>query len=546
MSIVPIKGIAKGGVVTDVDPYNLDAVEWSFGNNVRFRNRSITRAPVFRSAFTGLLYSSPRFLASSVPSTGYDSVLLGYLNGRVTNLTGGTETDVSISGYSNSNNEALYTSCHLGDVFYINRGDRSPWALLPTASTFAAITNWAPVSGPWTCDILRASNSALCAYNVTQNGVNYPTMILTSEFAQVGTEPASWNYTLGTNNATQNFLGEMEGPITDACALGDNMIVYGQNEAWVQFLSGDDNIWDYEPLFSDAGAISANCAVEVDKKHYVFGLNDIWMHDGTSKQSICDERVREFIFSNLNVTSANRCSVTYNKNLKELNFRFVSVDQYCAFSGADGCNRQATYHIPTDTWAFDDLPFVFGAVMANFDNLFTWADVPGTWLTFGGPWSAQDDSAKKIMIMLGDVNTPFSLTESVYAFDLEGPGALTSFTVDTNATKGITLIHDGIDLEQVGAELQGYKCISSIFPRARFEAGASPLTFSFGSADYFNAPVTMSPPQTYDGNTLYKLDYNCDGRYLQMQITNNDWHYFNLSGLELDIDVLTPVMKEHG
>lgn len=539
MPIVPVRGIAKGGVVTDVDAYNLPVGSWSFGNNVRFRNQSITRAPILRSAQTGLLNASPRFLAADVPSTGYDSLVIGYSNGHVTSLVSGTETDVSVSGYTSSSSDTVYTSCHLGDVFYINRNDRAPWALLPTASIFEVIPNWAPVTGPWTCNILRSSNSALIAFGVTQDGVYYPNMVLTSEFAIVDTVPTSWDYTIGTNNATQNVLGEMEGPITDACSLGATMIIYGQNETWVMFLSGDDNIWDYQPLFSDAGAINTNCVVEVDKKHYVFGLNDIWVHDGNSKQSICDERTREFIFANLNVSSASRCGVTYNKNLKELYFRFMSSDSYCSFnSGADGCNRQAVYHIPTDTWSFDDLPFVFGATMANMDSTYTWATVPGTWATIGGTWASQSDTIKKVMVMIGDVNTQYNLTESVYAFDLEGPGSLTSFPVDTNATQGWTLVHDGIDLDQIGADLKGYKVVSSIYPRCRLELNAQPITFSFGSADYFNENVVMSAPQTYDGNTLYKLDYNSAGRYLLMQITHNDYHWVSFTGFDFDLDIV--------
>lgn len=47
----------------------------------------------------------------------------------------------------------------------------------------------------------------------------------------------------------------------------------------------------------------------------------------------------------------------------------------------------------------------------------------------------------------------------------------------------------------------------------------------------------MSPIQTYDGDTLYKLDYNAAGRYLYMQITQDDWHYFSLTGFDFDMFV---------
>jgi len=140
--------------------------------------------------------------------------------------------------------------------------------------------------------------------------------------------------------------------------------------------------------------------------------------------------------------------------------------------------------------------------------------------------------------MVGDVNSTYSLVESLYAFDLQGPGSTVAFAVDTHATKGWSLNRDGIDLDEVGADLKGYKTINSIYPQGRLEVGASPITFSFGSSDYFNDAVVMSAPQTWDGDTLYKLDYNASGRYLSMTITHNDYHYVKLTGIDFDLDVL--------
>lgn len=535
MSIFPVRNIAKGGVITDIDPYNLPLGAWSWGQNVRFKNGSITRSPVFRSAVTSLAHTDPRFLTSNLPSAGFDSIFLGYLNGRVSSIVSGAETDLSITGYTNSNSENNYTSCHLGDVAYINRSDRVPWSLRTSDTIFQVLANW---DSTWRANILRSSNSALIAFGITKGATSYPTMIKTSEFAIVDTVPSTWDDTVPTNNATENILGEMEGPITEAAALGEIMIVYGFNETWLMQLDpGSQDIWSFHRLFTDAGCLNANCAIEVDKKHYVFGLNDIWTHDGNSKISICDQRTREIIFGSLNVSKANRCRVVYNRSLKEIYFQYVSGDAFINFGGAEGCNRQAVYHIATDTWTFDDLPFIFGAAMANLNVVQNWSTVPGTWTTIGGTWLDQDDSAKRVMCMVGDTNSTYSLTEQLYAFDLQGAGSIVSFPVDTHATKGWTLIRDGIDLDEVGADLQGYKVISSIIPQGRLEAGALPITFSFGSADYFNDNVVMSADQTYDGGSLYKLDYNSAGRYLSMKITHNDYHYINLTGFDFDLDV---------
>jgi hypothetical protein len=39
-------------------------------------------------------------------------------------------------------------------------------------------------------------------------------------------------------NATENIIAEMEGEIVDACALGNNLFIYGANETWRMVADG--------------------------------------------------------------------------------------------------------------------------------------------------------------------------------------------------------------------------------------------------------------------------------------------------------------------
>ena len=68
MPNVSVRELAKFGIVTDMDPYDLPKEAWSFGVNVRFRNGKVSRAPVFRNV--GPLTSDPRFVFSSNPQGG--------------------------------------------------------------------------------------------------------------------------------------------------------------------------------------------------------------------------------------------------------------------------------------------------------------------------------------------------------------------------------------------------------------------------------------------------------------------------------------------
>lgn len=534
MTIAKVRNLSKYGVVTDVDPYNLPPEAWSMAVNARFKQASVERAPVFRRVPITLTNTAPRFTSINAPTSGFDSILIGHLNGRVVSYKSGVETDLSAFGYVNANAELPFTSCHLGDVQYVNRSDRVPWSLSKTDLIFQALANW---DANWRAKILRSCNSSLVAFGITKSGTAYPTMIKSSNFALVNAVPTSWDETDPAQNAYENIIGEMEGGITEAQTLGSGLIVYGLGEAWTMIPTPTSDIWRLDRLFSDAGCIGTNCAIEVDKKHYVFGLNDIYVHDGVSKQSICDGVTRKFIFSSLNLQKANRFFVIHDKGRKEIRFNYVSADRFCAFTGAEGCNRSAVYDLAASTWTFDDLPYVFGATASNLDTSLTYASVTGTYETIGGTYLDQEDSLKKTTVMLGDANTAHGLSVSLYAMDDVGPNTNIVYPITTAATKAVLLEKDGIDLDELPEveKLEGYKVVSSVFPQARLAEDAEPLMFSFGAGLNYNDAPDFTDPQSYDGSTDTRCDFNEGGRFLFMRMTHDDTAYFRFTGYDLDI-----------
>jgi hypothetical protein len=538
MTIAKIRNLSQAGVITDVSPFNLPANAFSMAVNARFENGSILRAPVFRRVPLTLAQSDPRFLTSDLPTTGFDTMYVGYLNGKVSSVKNVTETDVTISGFSVNPVETPYTSVSLGSVFYMNRADRVPWSKRAVDTAFQPLQNW---DSTWRANLLRTCGGVLVALGLTKGAASFPTMVKTSTIPQYGTVPTSWDNTVTTNNATENILADMHGAITDACLLGTDLIIYGLNEAWKMTADGSSNVFRYDKLRFGKGAINANCSVEVDGIHYVFGPNDIWTHDGVSDVSIADQRVRKFIFSTINLQKAFRCFVQHDPNRKKIIFGFISGDPFLAFTpGSGGCNRSAVFDLVEKKWdGFDDLPYVFGATISNIDTTATYANITGTYDTLGGTYLDQEDSIKRNLVMLGDVSATYSLSEGLYAVDLQGPGSNVGYPVDTNATRPVTIIRDGIDLDELPEveDNSNYKILDSIFPQAKFETGAQPLMISAGGANNYNDTVVYEPAQSYDADVFHQCDFFTAGRYQSVKITHNDYHYFNLSGLDLALMV---------
>jgi hypothetical protein len=534
--IFPVKDLAQYGLITDVDPYDLPPNAWSSAVNVRFQNNKVTRGPVCRNVKGPLAFTDPRFVLGSQPNSGQDLLFIGYLNGQLTSFVGGTETSVIPTTYTLTSTDAIYTATRLANVQYVNRSDRNPWFLLPGASTFVDLST---VSWPanTTANILRSVGGALCAFNITQNGVQSPTGVITSNFPTAGTVPSTFNTNVSTD-ATSNILPEFEGEILDAQTLQNIMYIYGENEVWQMVQVGGTEVFDYSLLFTNRGVINSNCVFEYNGLHYVFGTNDIWVHDGVTPRSIVTDRTREFIFGGLDATFANRCQVYWDNLLQTINFAYRSGDALAKFTNSpDGANRQVVYDPARDRWVADDLPLTFFAGRANLDTSIEYATANQTYSNIGGTYQSLSDTFKKSTVFVGDSNTAANLTESLYAHDPSGPLSQVSSPIDPNATQPSFLERTGIDLDQLGADLKGYKVCQSIYPQGRLDMNASPLVFTMGAADFFNEDETVDPvTMTYDGLSNYKLDFGIAGRWLDIQILSPSFLFFSLSKLDLDLD----------
>lgn len=535
MSLPKLRDLDKYGVITDRDPFDLPLGAWSMALNMRFDNGRVNSAPVWRGIMP-LVNTAPRFVYVSNSADATVSVYIGYLDGRVNSWSGTAgETGVAPSGYTLTSAEAQWTGATLAGVVYMNREDRVPWALRPSDAAFSNVTGWDPT---WRAKLIRAYNNSLCTFNITKAGVRYPTMVKTSDLVtSPGVEPPTWDNTLTTNNATENPLTEMNGEIVEARTLGNSMIIYSNQEAWQMQADGSKNVYSYRKLPFSGGAINTNCVVEVDNAHFVFGSEDIWMHDGTSETSIAEGKVRKFIFGTLNAKQSTRFFTTYDRSKKTVSFHYVSGDPYVSFSG-NGCNRAAVYHIPSKTWTFDDLPLVFAAGYAKVSlSTQTWANVTSTWATVGGSWQDLEDGFKRVMIYVGETNS--GLTAQMYARDDYGQGSVLTSAVDTVATRPGLVLRDGIDLDELDAELRGYKIITAIYPQGRLDPSASPMMFSVGVTDYPSVAPVFSVQQSYDAAQNYKLDYDAAGRFLSLRMDYPDYKTMSLSGLDIDLDILS-------
>ena len=530
---LPIRNLGGTGVLSDPNPYNLPLTGFTAGNNVRFDEGKVRRAPVFRTVKDTLTFD-PRAAFGVVPSSGFDTVLMvsddyaikEYANGSVTDRSG------SISG---SSDPRPFTINSLADVVYINRPDRVPVFRLPSGTNFADLTHW---DSNWRAEALRPFGEFLLALNMTESSTNYSNRVRFSNIVTANSIPDSWDASDTTKSAGFNDLVQMQTAIVDGLQLGTNFVVYSSNEAILMEFVGGTFIFNFRKLFSDDGVINQNSIVEADGKHFVFGTHDIYMHDGTSKQSICDEKTRNFIFTGLNQKLSDRCFVQHNKVLDEIYFCYVSGDSLVNFPDTTRCNRAAVYNLRNGTWSFYDLPNISAGTTANVNSVATYATTTGVYNTIGGSYYDQEDSFNRHTLMVGNSDSSNGISSSkLYGLDLADSGSM-AFSVDTEATKAPFVERVGLDLDEIREPLDGYKVVTRMLPQAATANSAdTTLTIQFGASDIPNNTPTYSTTATFDITTDYKVDSRASGRYLSYKFSksSSDYADFELSGFDLDV-----------
>jgi len=527
----PIRDLGQVGVVTDVSPYNLPVNGFSSGFNVRFDEGKVRRSPIFRTVKASLGFT-PRFSFGVINSSAFDTVLMLSDAWSIREYSSGTVSDRSGS-ISGSSDPRPYTGVNNGNVLYLNRPDRIPVARLASATNFSDLANW---DANTRCVSLRGFKNYLLALNTTESSTNFPTRVRWSNGVVGNAVPDSWDATDTTKTAGFNDLSEITSEIVDGMSLGSNFVIYASDSVWLMEFVGGTFIFNFRKLFTDTGAISQNCIVEVEGKHFVFGNTDIYMHDGTSKQSISDERVRRFIFDNLNVQNNELCFVQHNPNLNEIYFCYKSGDSSVNFPNATRCNRAAVYNYTNNTWSFMDIPNVSSATNANVDTVLTYNNASNAYNVIGGTYYDQEDSYNRQTLFVGEDNTTDGLTsDKLYGLDLADEGSM-AFALDTEATKAPIIERTGIDLDETDISLSQYKVIKKLYPQINTNNTDKTIVFQFGASDIPNSTPTYSNTTNFNSSTDYKIDSRVSGRYLSYKMYVNDNKDFELSGFDLDVE----------
>lgn len=570
MATLPIRELGGVGIVTDTNPYDLPVNAFSDGNNVIFDENRVSRAPVFKQLYTAIKSSKTwadfgTDTWSSATSVTYEAAEGDNINssryvGSVADpATGETvfvcDKDGTVRGYPSGvlqiqtpatgslvTNEEPWASCQVAGLSVLSRKDMVPYARnlkTDTAYSYFATAQWAATD---TCVVMRSYNDFLIALNVTKGSSTFPTMVKWSSQIEYGSAPTDviWDPTDTEASAGENILGELKNPIIDGLTLGTQFCIYSSDQVWLMEYTGSSFVFNFRRLFPTGGVLNTNCVVEVEGKHYVFGSDDIYVHDGSTKKSLADNRVRRRIYKNLDINKKSRCFVLHDSVANLIYFAYYTRQNEANFTNTQFCNRAAVYNYRADTWSFMDLPNVVGGAEAQVVlNKTLFSSVNDSYENYNTDYVSFENSTPKIPIMLGITDTGNGLTESrVYAIDLPTVGAV-NLPASLETFKPAFVAREGLDLDEIQAGLRGYKSIKTVVPQAEFEVTDGTFYWQLGATDLPGGPIVYATNYNYSPDTEYKIDTKVSGRYLAYKISTSDIENFRISGFDADVVILS-------
>lgn len=566
MATSPLRSLGAVGVITDTNPYDLPGNAFSDCNNVIFEEKRVQRSPVFKQLFSSVRSSlayddsvgsfdsqsavyesaegapttSVRFVGSyQDPAVGEvvficdkDGVVRTYPNGQLIFATPG-------SGLVD--NEEPWTHDQVAGMSILARKGMRPYI-----RNIKTDPNYTLIGGDWpttsSASVVRGFLDYIIMLNVTHGTTEYPTMVKWSNPVEYGAATSTINWDPSNSNfvAGENIIGDLKTPIRDGGVLGNQFIIYAQDQVWLMEYTGSSFVFNFRRLFPTGGIINTNCWAEVEGKHFVFGEDDIYVHDGNTRKSIADGKVRRRIYQTIDRTTQRGFFTLHDSVSNLVYFCYRSRIDEVSYKSTQFCNRAAVYNYREDTWSFMDLPNIVGGAEANITLLQTlYSQLNTTFESYNTNYVTFETTTPKLSIMLGATDLTNGLTESrIYAIDLPSAG-LVNLPISVETVKEAFVERVGIDLDEGGMSLRNYKIVTSIFPQSSFDSSTSSFTWKVGSADLPNNPVVWYSTQTFFPAQDYKLDMKVAGRYLAYRVSTTALENFKFSGFDVDVQQIS-------
>jgi hypothetical protein len=516
--MIPLRNIGAGGLVPDQQPYDVEMTQFVAGNNVQMFNGRIGKS--LGHVDVTAVANAPTHVAGWFADSN-NTLVIGTTN-NLYRYNGSTVSNVTAAAYpSGYSNSPRWQTAQLGTGFLANNGSDRPQYMTVTGTAFADIANW-PTNLRTTC--IRQYLSFLVMVGYTDGSTEYPYTVRWSDEFDPTSVPSSYDITSTTNLAGESIMGGRFGRLVDCLPLAGTNIVYAEKGAYAMSYIGAPLVFAFRELFDDGGIITRGAVCVFDNRHFVVGRDDIYIHDGSSKQSVCDRRTKETFFSAIADTRS--VFVVHDPSANEIWVGYADKNS----TNAETANRAMVWNYSNDAWTFRDLPNVRSMCVGpaigggGAGTGATWDELNVVWDSWSLLWSdlGADTQARNSRLFSAGYGA-----SKLYAHNETYGAAGAAYTSFVETTK--------IDLDTVlQRPTQRLLQIKRILPQMK---GSGTVTFRVGSSNSPQGPVAWKTEKAYDVENDYKVDTRVTGRYLALRIESSAISgYWQLGGFDLDVE----------
>jgi hypothetical protein len=269
--------------------------------------------------------------------------------------------------------------------------------------------------------------------------------------------------------------------------------------------SGGQSIFSFRQIFNDAGILGRECAKSFEGGHFVVGLDDVYTHDGQSRQSIVDTQIRDELFNSLSPTYKERTFVAPDYKNNEMWVCFVSLDN----STDAFVDKAFVWNWRNNTWSKRDLPNLSYIAWGTVDTTDSAAwTASGTWAATTVAWN----KPIRQQMLFADANN-----SKVY---LQG---------STNQFDG-TSFKSWVSKEDMALGTSTTKSVEKIVPIIE---GTGSVNFYVGHKFIPKSATTWKGPYVFTPGVHSEIPVRATGNYVGIKIESEDDKSWALDNLEI-------------
>jgi len=370
---------------------------------------------------------------------------------------------------------------------------------------FATLPDWPAAT---LCKSIVPFAFHLVAFDIDGPSGHFQNQVKWSGVAEPGSVPSAWT-PAADNEAGDAELSETPGPNLLGVPLRGSLAIYKRSSVYSMDYVGGNDIFAFRQVFSNSGALTRHAVADLsDGRHFVVGDGDIYITDLVSRHTVARDRMRDFVFNQLDQDNYENLFAVYHRAKNEVWVCFPE-------QGSQYCTLAVVYDVQHDSWGVRVLPNVTCAAIGIVNDTSpseAWTDAAYTWEDAARLWNRPNYSLAVESLVTG---------------------------AGTTATQ-----HDTQDAVTMAASLSRYDLTFAEPERVKFVKRLHVRGKTGNGTLYVRVGARMTPTEAITWASEVTLveaeqivDVFAQGRYISVEIRSEDADVWTVTGIDLEAEL---------